>query len=150
MWGHVLRYIDWQDSAPIFHKWRPTWGHVFWRNDWQGSAYIFHSTPPRFSKINLSDKIISGSTGPIFNNFLPYGRYLIIDFYRSDLIFWWLKGRCHGNYRGQNGRNRPTHLHSLLWTEWNIAIPISTSSATMIWLHCVKFGDFGPVTLTGV
>jgi len=38
--------------------------------------------------------MISGSTGPIFTKFLPYGRYLIIDYtdYRSELLFLMAKG----------------------------------------------------------
>jgi len=40
--------------------------------------------------------MIPGSTGPIFNKFLPYDRYLMA-YYRSDPFFQWLKGHCHGN-----------------------------------------------------
>ena len=39
---------------------------------------------------------ISGSTGPIFTIFAPYGRYWMADD-QSDLLSRYLKGRCHGN-----------------------------------------------------
>ena len=40
--------------------------------------------------------MITGSNGPIFTKFLPYGRYLIVD-YGFDLFIRSLKGRCHDN-----------------------------------------------------
>jgi len=39
---------------------------------------------------------ISGSAGPIFTNFAPYIRYWIADD-QSDLLFRYIKGRCHDN-----------------------------------------------------
>jgi len=41
-------------------------------------------------------KIISGSAGLIFAIFAPNDRYLFVDD-QSGRLFWFLKGRCHGN-----------------------------------------------------
>jgi len=41
-------------------------------------------------------KAISGSSGPIFTNFIPRGRYLIVD-YLPDPFLRSFKVRCHGN-----------------------------------------------------
>jgi len=41
-------------------------------------------------------QIISGSAGPIFTIFAPNDRHLFVDD-QSGPIFWFLKGRCHGN-----------------------------------------------------
>jgi len=58
--------------------------------------------------------MISGSTGPIFTKFSPYGRYLIVD-YQFDPPFRWLKGGSHDNqFYGQNRQNRTTGIH-LYW-----------------------------------
>jgi len=46
-------------------------------------------------------QIISGSTGPIFAIFAPNDRYLF-EYDRSGPLFWFFKGRCHGNQLVKN------------------------------------------------
>jgi len=89
-------------------------------------------------------KIISGSVGPIFAIFTLNDRYLFVDD-RSGPLFWFLKGRCHGNQLKSKilafFMDQSTLLRCHLETDCNIAIPISEDLIEWISLHCVKFGD---------
>jgi len=91
-------------------------------------------------KINLSDKLCQDSPDRFSPNVhRVYGRHLIVD-YRFDPPYRSLNDvTLASNFRvkiGEIGRLTFICRLGILKTEWNIAIPISTGSSAMIWLHC--------------
>jgi len=63
-------------------------------------------------------QIISGSAGPIFAVFAPNDRYLFVDD-RSGTLFWFLKGRYHGNQLKSKNRRFLGPIYFVVLPFWN-------------------------------
>jgi len=85
---------------------------------------------------------ISGSAGPIFTAFAPYGRYWIADDHNVLLFFHILRDVAMAtNLLAKMGQNYlpPLHLSLCLSKmEWDIATSMGALTAQVMPLYCVK------------